>query len=49
MSFNRDDAALSFCAYFAELSDEDILGEQWDYEQLADIRLQAQAILDRED
>jgi hypothetical protein len=32
MSFSKADAALSFCAYFADLTDEDLIEGQYDFE-----------------
>jgi len=38
MSFSKSDAALSFTAYFAELTEEELLDGQWDYEKLDELR-----------
>jgi hypothetical protein len=45
VSWSKEDAALSFASYFAELTDADLLNEQWDFERLDDLRQQAKIII----
>lgn len=49
VSWSKEKAALSFTAYFAELSDEDILEGQWDYEKLSELRQEAIGITEMAD
>jgi hypothetical protein len=49
VSFSKADAAISFCSYFADLTDEEILEGQWDFEEVSELRRQARAVTDRED
>jgi len=46
VSWSREDAAVDFVAYFANLADDDIINGQWDFEELDELRRQAKAIIE---